>query len=225
MDEIQLRVKAAPSAGLLPIDPFTATRALLAVFQTSSIGMAILNRNLCFVGVNPALAKMHGVPATAHPGREISHVAGKAAVTVASLITRVFETGQPIKGVKVSAKLSSRTQKIQWVEDYLPLTDSMGKVNNVVVLAVEISQFAQKRRTPSPPPPTNINLGPGILSPREAQIVRFLAEGKSTKEVSSVLGISTKTVESHRSRALLKLHLDSLVELVHYAIRTNLVEA
>ena len=54
--------------------------------------------------------------------------------------------------------------------------------------------------------------------------MRLLAENKSNKEVSSILGISVKTVEAHRARILLKLQLDSLVGLVHYAIRNRLVE-
>jgi len=218
MDKTQLSVQGNQLVDLSAIDPSSAPQTLLAVFQTSSFGLAILNRRLRYVGVNPALATMDGVPAAQHPGREMADVVGKLAVRVAPLIERVFETGQPIKGVKVSAKLPARTNKIQWIGDYLPLAYYEGKVSNVVVLAVEVSQFAQNRRRPSRP---TISVK---LSPREAQIVRLLAEGKSNKQVSSVLDISVKTVESHRSRVLLKLHLDSLVGLVHYAIRNRLVK-
>jgi DNA-binding CsgD family transcriptional regulator len=63
------------------------------------------------------------------------------------------------------------------------------------------------------------------LSPREKEILRLLAEGKANKEVAAVLGISVKTVETHRTRVLHKLNLDSLVELVHYAIRNDIVKA
>lgn len=64
-----------------------------------------------------------------------------------------------------------------------------------------------------------------MLSHREREIVQFLAAGKSNKEIGIVLDISTKTVETHRSRAMNKLHLASLAELVHYAIRHGIVEA
>jgi DNA-binding CsgD family transcriptional regulator len=62
------------------------------------------------------------------------------------------------------------------------------------------------------------------LSVREGEIVTFLAQGRSNKEIAATLNISVKTVESYRSRIFLKLHLDSIASLVRYAIRTKLVE-
>lgn len=63
----------------------------------------------------------------------------------------------------------------------------------------------------------------GILTPREREIVQLLAEARSNKEVSSILGISVKTVETHRASIMRKLGISSIVDLVHYAIRNNLV--
>ncbi len=64
-----------------------------------------------------------------------------------------------------------------------------------------------------------------LLTEREREIVQMLAEGKSNKEVANVLEISVKTVETHRASAMRKLDLSSIVELVHYAIRNQFVEA
>jgi DNA-binding NarL/FixJ family response regulator len=63
-----------------------------------------------------------------------------------------------------------------------------------------------------------------LLTDRERQIVQMLAEGKSNKEVASVLSISVKTVETHRATVMRKLGINSIVELVRYAIRNQLVE-
>ena len=63
----------------------------------------------------------------------------------------------------------------------------------------------------------------GILTPREREIVQLLAEARSNKEVSSILGISVKTVETHRASIMRKLGITSIVDLVHYAIGNNLV--
>ena len=60
---------------------------------------------------------------------------------------------------------------------------------------------------------------------REREIVQMLAEGKSNKEIASKLSISVKTVETHRATVMRKLEINSIVELVHYAIRNQLVEA
>lgn len=64
---------------------------------------------------------------------------------------------------------------------------------------------------------------PSMLTAREREIVQLLAESKSNKEVSSTLGISVKTVQTHRATIMRKLGLNSIVELVHYAIRNHLV--
>jgi DNA-binding NarL/FixJ family response regulator len=62
-----------------------------------------------------------------------------------------------------------------------------------------------------------------LLTDREREIVQLLAEGKANKEVASALGISVKTVETHRATLMRKLGMNSIVELVHYAVRNHLV--
>jgi len=66
---------------------------------------------------------------------------------------------------------------------------------------------------------------PARLTPREREIVQLVAEGRSTKEIADVLGISIKTAETHRTNILRKLDLRSASELVRYAIRNKIVEA
>jgi DNA-binding NarL/FixJ family response regulator len=61
------------------------------------------------------------------------------------------------------------------------------------------------------------------LTPRERQIVQLLAEGKSTKEVATILAISFKTAETHRNNIFRKLNIHSVVELAWYALRNNIV--
>ena len=56
-------------------------------------------------------------------------------------------------------------------------------------------------------------------TPREIEIIRLLAEGKTNKEIAALLGITVRTVETHRSKIMLKLGLHSLAELIHYAMR------
>ncbi len=63
------------------------------------------------------------------------------------------------------------------------------------------------------------------VSPRELEIIRLLAEGKTNKEIAGLLGIAVRTVETHRSKIMLKLGLHSLAELIHYALRHGIVES
>src|SRR5262249_16848232 len=62
------------------------------------------------------------------------------------------------------------------------------------------------------------------LTPREREIVQLLSEGKTNKEVAVVLDISTRTVETHRANIMHKLGMESLSDLVRYAIRNKIVE-
>ena len=63
------------------------------------------------------------------------------------------------------------------------------------------------------------------ITPREYEIIRHLAEGKSNKEIAALLGITVRTVETHRSKIMLKLDLHSLAELIHYALDNEIISA
>ena len=62
------------------------------------------------------------------------------------------------------------------------------------------------------------------LTAREREVVQLLAEGKSTKEVAMVLGVSAKTAETHRSNIMRKLDFHSVSQVVLYALRNNIVQ-
>jgi DNA-binding NarL/FixJ family response regulator len=63
-----------------------------------------------------------------------------------------------------------------------------------------------------------------ILTPREEQITKLIAEGNSTKEIADTLRISVKTVDRHRANVLQKLGLRDRLDLTRFAIRTGLIE-
>jgi DNA-binding NarL/FixJ family response regulator len=62
------------------------------------------------------------------------------------------------------------------------------------------------------------------LTPREMQVLRLLAEGRSSKEAAADLVISPRTVDAHRATIMHKLGLHSIGELIHFAIRNKIVE-
>jgi DNA-binding NarL/FixJ family response regulator len=65
----------------------------------------------------------------------------------------------------------------------------------------------------------------GQISVREREILQLLAEGQSNKEIAGLLGISVKTVETHRAAIMRKLKFDSFSDLVRYAIRHQIIQA
>jgi len=64
-----------------------------------------------------------------------------------------------------------------------------------------------------------------LLTPRELEIVKLIAEAHTNKQIADILKLSEKTVESHRGNLLAKLGMRDRVELVRYAIRRGLIEA
>jgi DNA-binding NarL/FixJ family response regulator len=64
-----------------------------------------------------------------------------------------------------------------------------------------------------------------LLTPRERTVVQLIAEGRSNKEVSTILGVGLKTVETHRSASMRKLGLHSTADLVRFAVKSGIVEA
>jgi DNA-binding NarL/FixJ family response regulator len=62
------------------------------------------------------------------------------------------------------------------------------------------------------------------LTAREREILQLIAEGKTAKEVATILGIATKTSDTHRTNIMRKLDVHSVAELVRYAIKNKVVE-
>ena len=72
---------------------------------------------------------------------------------------------------------------------------------------------AYRSRTALPPDP---------LSPRERQVLQLIAEGKRTREVADLLGVSVKTAESHRTNIMRKLGISQTAGLVRYALQQGI---
>ena len=63
-----------------------------------------------------------------------------------------------------------------------------------------------------------------LLTPRELEVLKLIAEGENSKEIATMLVLSIKTVESHRANILKKLGMRDRVDLTRYAIRRGLIE-
>jgi len=72
---------------------------------------------------------------------------------------------------------------------------------------------------------TRSDLPPDPLTSREREILQRIAEGQTTKEIAQRLGLSVKTIDSHRTRMMSKLDIHETATLVRYAIRRGLTTA
>ena len=281
---------------------------LSALFQSSTVGVAICDRQLRYRAVNDALAAMNGIPAATHIGKTIYAVLGSAAAKVQPAFEHVFATGESLSNVDFTAELPSRGATVHWNRSYFPIKDRAGQVQRVGAIVVELTRereleaglrrltdklmlvsaslrdhraaqrstsagafanvedvftcsamlqaclsetraiskllHAVPQQTAVLPlddrPAADIALlsagqeekfvhaGPvesvSPLSAREREVAALLADGKSNKQIGSMLTISTRTVESHRARIMLKLDLHSVTDLVRYAVRSNLIQ-
>jgi DNA-binding NarL/FixJ family response regulator len=87
------------------------------------------------------------------------------------------------------------------------------------VSAVVLDGFLKGRGSTEP-----VALGAERLTSREREIVQLLAEGNSNKAIATRLNLSVKTVETHRAAVMRKLDLNSLADLIRFAIRNHIVE-
>jgi len=92
-------------------------------------------------------------------------------------------------------------------------------VRNQVYLSPSISKFAVDAYVDGEAEPED------RLAPRERQVLQLVAEGKTSKEIGGLLGVSTKTAESYRARVMTKLDIHETAGLVRYAIRKGIVQA
>ena len=62
------------------------------------------------------------------------------------------------------------------------------------------------------------------LTSREREVIQLLAESKTNRQIAAILGITPKTVETHRAAIMKKLNLHSIVDIVRYAVRNKLAD-
>jgi formate hydrogenlyase transcriptional activator len=116
---------------------------LSAYFSASKVGFCILDTDFRYLAINHTLAEMNGVPAEAHLGKSVREMLGDFAEVVEPQFKRVLETQQPILNLEISTTLHNRTEPGHWIEHYIPIKDTTGKVTKIGVVAVDITE--QKR--------------------------------------------------------------------------------
>ena len=96
---------------------------------------------------------------------------------------------------------------------------------NKTFFTAKVSQMILDGYLEKKPAAPVADVNPSRLTPRQREIVKLLAEGKSSKELAAVLGLSVKTVETHRANIMRRLECHSVSELVRYAVRNGLIQA
>ena len=93
-------------------------------------------------------------------------------------------------------------------------------VNNQTYLSPKIAGLMAEDYSPNVA--NKDSLVAPVLTSREREVIQLIAEGKTTKQIASLLNVSVKTVETHRKKIMDKLGTNSVAELTKYAIREEL---
>lgn len=290
--------------------------SLASHLDSSTVGVALFDRELDCKAVNAALSRMVAVTTSDCAGKTIHEIFCKGALELETIFQRVWESGNPFTNFPLTGTFSETSENACWLVSLFPIKDKSGQVRllaatfsevtkrscvelrlsrlkhkfpvdvsgqlgpfgeeftylsartfNLIKQSVELLKCSMSlrchlsearirkglmrqalsligsrlqkpglrplwprgahRASPSmgSVPTTGSELPAGCPSPRESQVLSLLADGKSNKEIGTVLEISTRTVEFYRARIMIKLDLHSTAALVRYAIRNNIVEA
>lgn len=150
--------------------------------------------------------------------REIRSLLSETRIIIVSMhskidyITEAFQAGATGYVVKESAseKLVQGLESVAKGDYFLDSSVSHAVVENIMKSPTKEAKIT--------------NAVYGTLTPREQEVMRILAEGLSSKEVSAKLFISPKTAENHRANIMRKLGLRSTMELIRYAAKLGLID-
>lgn len=146
----------------------------------------------------------------------------KAAPAVEVLIFTMHESEQLIRDV-LAAGARGYLLKSDAVSHIIPAVEAL--VQHRPFLTWKASQAMLESFLTAGSKDETLTTGGDPLTPRQREIVQLLAEGNSSKKISAILGISVKTVDTHRATIMRRLDAHSIVDIVRYAIRNSLVDS
>lgn len=164
--------------------------------------------------IDVCMPELNGVEAT----RQVRRVSPRTEVLVLSvhhsehLIREILDAGARAFVVKTDCDVDL-VRAVEALGDHKPFF-------NAYATEMLLGGYGQER-LPEAPPQTFTG---ERLTPREREIVQLLAEGRTSKEIATLLKISSKTAETHRANIMRKLQFHSVGEVVRYAVRNQIID-
>jgi DNA-binding NarL/FixJ family response regulator len=163
--------------------------------------------------------------ASAYVGGTLLHYIGQECIAAIRSVARGQGYYCPATAQALAYRqgaVSSRRAPI-WVD---PSASAHGNAPHFATTAAALAAaFRPATTTSSAARSTTSPVSRESLTPREAEVLRLVAEGMSTAEIARFLAISGKTVEGHRGRIMAKLKVHNVAGLVRYAIRVGMIAA
>ncbi len=122
-------------------------RELKALYQNAPVGLALLDRDLRFVRVNEALARLNGLSVDDHIGRFVFDIAPSLREMAEPLFRKVLDSGQPVTDVDIEGE-APNAPGVQrcWVEQFYPIKDEAGVVTGIGVVCEEVTEHKRVER-------------------------------------------------------------------------------
>lgn len=164
--------------------------------------------------IDVCMPELNGVEAT----RQIRHVSPRSEVLVLSvhhsehLIREILDAGARAFVVKTDCDVDL-VRAVEALGEHKPFF-------NAYATEMLLGGYGQDRA----PEVVPTAFTGERLTPREREIVQLLAEGRTSKEIATLLKISSKTAETHRANIMRKLQFHSVGEVVRYAVRNQIID-
>jgi len=114
---------------------------LNSFFQSATVGLLLLDKNLRFVQINDLIAEMNGIPVKEHLGRTIREVLPKLAPTLEPILKQVLTTGRPVLDHEFAGETPGQPGvQRHWVQSVFPVPGPDGRPEGVGAVGVEITQ-------------------------------------------------------------------------------------
>jgi PAS domain S-box len=166
---------------------------LPALFQSSMVGVSVIDAKMRFSAINKTLAAMNGLPVERHIGKNIRHILGNAGAKVESAVQRVLQTGKLVSNLELTAELPSRPGVGSWVESFFPVIDFEGRTSHALALVLEVTQQHNIQRS-------------------LRTVIHNLAAASSTLKLNSNLEQTTDEIRASSSQSHFNSQLTYLVD-------------
>jgi PAS domain S-box-containing protein len=196
------------------------------IMESCDEAIIISDFNGAIIHWNPAAERIFGYTREEMLGQSTLLLAPPEARAAASGLKKQVRNGEPVEQVEM-VRISRSGRPVEVALSAFPLRDTTGRIVGAAAMVRDIT--GKRARMPLVdvseigPVSLPVHEDAGVLTPREKEVLKLLAIGRSNKEVATTLGISVKTAETHRARISRKLRFASVVDLVHYAIRHHYI--
>ena len=114
------------------------------LYHNAPVGLCVLDRDLRFLRINERLAEFNGIPAVDHIGKTVRDVLPGLVDTVEPVIRRILETGEPRLHIEIVGETPAHPGlQRSWLEQWLPIKDSEGRVTGLSIVVEDITERKQ----------------------------------------------------------------------------------